>query len=290
MGIIFDFSLVLVVLAALTGLIWAADHWLLRPGRPADSREPIVVEYSRSFFPVILAVLVIRSFLFEPFRIPSDSMMPTLLDGDFIFVSKFSYGLRLPVLNTRILDVGSPQRGDVIVFRKPREPSVNYIKRLVGLPGDRVEIRGDAIWVNGEEMRVRDTGLYGEDACYHDFRQATEQLGEHEHRIMYCPVSLHYTDLYRDGCSTKRAQHDCGADPARPANPAGDPSLAGGVYVVPPGYYFFMGDNRDNSGDSRFPDLGYVPEENLVGKAERIWLNISLPPGAAVRRIGMAIR
>jgi signal peptidase I len=290
MRIIYDFSLLLVVLAAFTGVVWAADRFVLGKGRPAGAREPLVVEYSRSFFPVILLVLVIRSFLFEPFRIPSDSMMPTLLDGDFIFVSKFSYGLRLPVLNVKFIDTGSPQRGDVIVFRKPRTPSVNYIKRLVGLPGDRVEIRGDAIWVNGQEMRVRDTGLYTEDACYHDVRQATEQLGEHEHRIMYCPGPLRYTDIFREGCSVKRAQHDCEADPSRPASPAGDAGTPAAQYVVPQGYYFFMGDNRDNSGDSRFPDLGYVPEENLVGKAERIWLNIGLPLGAAIARIGTAIR
>src|SRR5271165_1093198 len=129
--VIYDFSFLLVALALLTGLIWAFDHRVLRPRRAAGAREPLITEYARSFFPIILLVLAVRSFLFEPFRIPSDSMMPTLLDGDFIFVSKFSYGLRLPVLNTRLLAIGEPQRGDVIVFRKPNEPSVNYIKRLV---------------------------------------------------------------------------------------------------------------------------------------------------------------
>ena len=291
MPIIFDFSLLLVLLAALAGVIWALDHWLLRPRRAAGSREPLAVEYARSFFPVILIVLVIRSFLFEPFRIPSDSMMPTLLDGDFIFVSKFSYGLKLPVLNLKLIDTGMPQRGDVVVFRKPSEPSINYIKRLVGLPGDHVEVRGDAIWVNGEEMRARNDGVYVDDACYHNVRLATEQLGEHQHQIMYCPSRLRGGAPFRDGCSSKRTQHECDTPPAEPATAAGDASEAIGSWHVPPGYYFFMGDNRDNSGDSRFAEqLGLVPEANLVGKAERIWLNISLSPGAALRRIGTAIR
>src|SRR6186713_1559000 len=141
---IFDFSFILVAATVLTGVIWALDAWLFRPQRvraaasPDQVREPIVVEYARSFFPVILIVLLIRSFLFEPFRIPSDSMMPTLLDGDFIFVNKYAYGLRLPVINSKIVAIGQPKRGDVIVFRLPSDPSVNYIKRLVGLPGDHV--------------------------------------------------------------------------------------------------------------------------------------------------------
>ena len=139
---IFDFSFVLVAATLVTGLIWAVDAWAFKPrrlaaaGSAAPPKEPVVVEYARSFFPIILIVLLIRSFLFEPFRIPSDSMMPTLLDGDFIFVNKFRYGLRLPVLNTEFADLGEPQRGDVVVFRLPSDPSTNYIKRLVGLPGD----------------------------------------------------------------------------------------------------------------------------------------------------------
>ncbi|MGH8184991.1 MAG: signal peptidase I, partial [Steroidobacteraceae bacterium] len=142
---VFDFSFILVAATALTGVIWGIDSLLFKARRvaaarargiaPENVREPIVVEYARSFFPVILIVLVIRSFLFEPFRIPSDSMMPTLLDGDFIFVNKFAYGLRLPVINTKVVAIGAPERGDVIVFRLPSDPSTNYIKRLVGLPG-----------------------------------------------------------------------------------------------------------------------------------------------------------
>jgi signal peptidase I len=288
MPIIFDFALLLVVLALVTGVIWGLDQWLWRQQRPAGAREPLLVEYSRSFFPIILIVLVVRSFLFEPFRIPSDSMMPTLLDGDFIFVSKFSYGLRLPVLNIKVLRTGEPARGDVIVFRKPSEPSVNYIKRLVGLPGDRVEVRGDAVWVNGQEITVRDDGLFTEDACYRDFRQGLEQLGAHQHRIMYCPGELR---RYMRGCTPKRDTEECGADPTRAVGPAGDAATAPtGVYTVPDGQYFFMGDNRDNSADSRFPELGYVPEGNLVGKAVRIWLSFNGSAGPAWSRIGKAIR
>ncbi len=284
---IYDFSLLLVALAILSGAIWGLDRLLFLPKRPAGGREPLVVEYARSFFPIIIIVLVVRSFLFEPFRIPSDSMMPTLLDGDFIFVNKFSYGLKLPVLNVKILSVGQPARGDVIVFRKPSDPSTNYIKRLVGLPGDRVEVQGDAITVNGKRMVASDGGIFREDDCYRNFHQGIEQLDEHAHRIMYCPVDTRRMH----GCTASRDYDECPADPTKPALPSGDPGVeAIGIYTVPAGYYFFMGDNRDNSADSRFPELGYVPEGNLVGKAVRIWLNISLPPRVALRRIGQAIR
>ncbi|HSW33755.1 MAG TPA: signal peptidase I, partial [Steroidobacteraceae bacterium] len=163
---VFDFSFVLVLATVVTGLVWAADAWYFKPRRLARSSagtpsgEPILVEYARSFFPIILIVLVIRSFLFEPFRIPSDSMMPTLLDGDFIFVNKFTYGLRLPVVNTEVVPLGSPQRGDVVVFRLPADPATNYIKRLVGLPGDHIIVRGKRVYVNGEPQPVTLDGVY----------------------------------------------------------------------------------------------------------------------------------
>jgi signal peptidase I len=287
MRLIFDFSFFLVSLGVLTGLISALDQWVLRPRRATGAKEPVVVEYARSFFPIILIVLVVRSFLFEPFRIPSDSMMPTLLDGDFIFVSKFSYGLRLPVLNTKILETGSPARGDVIVFRKPSEPAVNYIKRLVGLPGDRIEIRGDAIWVNGQEVQTRDVGPFTEDVCYQGFHAGQEILGEHDHRLMYCPVEPRRR---QKGCTPKRDLNECPAQPYQPAPLSGDATLAPtGVYLVPPDFYFFMGDNRDNSADSRFPELGFVPQENLVGKAVRIWASFDPFPIPRWGRLGMAV-
>lgn len=251
---VFDFALLLVILTFLTGAIWALDAWVLRARRPATATEPVAVEYARSFFPVILLVLLIRSFLYEPFRIPSDSMMPTLLDGDFIFVSKFAYGLRLPVLNTRIVELGSPQRGDVVVFRKPSDPSTNYIKRLIGLPGDTVEVREKRVYVNGNELPVEIDGFY-EGHGHDGVRIGVEHVGSLEHRVLYWP-----------GRESRE-----------------------GIYVVPPGHYFFMGDNRDNSQDSRYEGVGFVPEGNLVGKAVRIWFNWDGPKGPIWSRIGDAI-
>lgn len=262
---IFDFSFILVVATLLTGVIWGLDAWLFKPKRmqtalaggvaPENVREPVVVEYARSFFPVILIVLLIRSFLFEPFRIPSDSMMPTLLDGDFIFVNKYAYGLRLPVLNRKIASIGEPQRGDVIVFRLPSDPATNYIKRLIGLPGDHVTVRGRQLFVNGAPMPVELTGIY-EGHGHTGARIGTEDLGTVEHQVLYMPER--YTRDYDE--------------------------------VVPEGHYFFMGDNRDNSRDSRFPEVGFVPERNLVGKAVRIWLNWDLPSAPIWNRIGDPIR
>lgn len=239
-----DFALILVVATAVTGVVWLIDSLVLAPRRsaPADgspAQEPVVVEYSKSFFPVLLIVLLLRSFVFEPFRIPSGSMMPTLLTGDFIFVNKFSYGLRLPVLNTKFLDLGAVERGDVVVFRYPPEPTINYIKRVVGLPGDVIEYSDTQkeLTINGEQVPIMPLGNYP------DQLQSTlvrETLGSHEHEVLWM--------TYRDG--------------------------PGGIYRVPEGHFFMMGDNRDNSEDSRFPDkVGFVPEENLVGRAEIVWMS-----------------
>src|SRR5687768_7606031 len=192
---IFDFSFILTVAILITGVIWGLDAWLWKPARlqraaaagtpPENVREPIVVEYARSFFPVILIVLVIRSFLFEPFRIPSDSMMPTLLDGDFIFVSKYSYGLRLPIVNRKFIDTDVPQRGDIVVFRYPRDPNINYIKRLVGLPGDRIEVRADQLIVNGDAIPQEHVGDFT-DGCYVGMRKSIETIGGHTHSVLSC--------------------------------------------------------------------------------------------------------
>src|SRR6476619_5622282 len=198
---IFDFSFILVAATLLTGLIWGVDTWVFKPKRvraaagPAGGgagvgasehvREPLLVEYARSFFPVILIVLLIRSFLFEPFRIPSDSMMPTLLDGDFIFVNKFTYGLRLPVLNTRIVPMGRPQRGDVVVFRLPSDPSTNYIKRLVGLPGDHVVVRDKRVYINDKLQDVRLDGYSEPYGSTPAAEVGIEQLGSVQHRTLY---------------------------------------------------------------------------------------------------------
>jgi len=260
--LVFDFSFVLVMAALVTGLIWLLDARWLRPrrlqatsGAAGGPAEPILVEYARSFFPIILLVLVIRSFLFEPFRIPSDSMMPTLLDGDFIFVNKFTYGLRLPVVNWEFVPLGEPQRGDVVVFRLPSDPSTNYIKRLVGLPGDHVVVREKRVYINGEPQAVRLDGWSDPYGSTPRAQIGVEQLGLVEHRTLYIEE--------------------------RPSVDFDD--------IVPAGHYFFMGDNRDNSRDSRFPEVGYVPEGNVVGKAVRIWLNWKLPNAPLWGRIGKAI-
>ena len=147
--------------------------------------EPGTVDYARSFFPVAFIVLIVRAFIFEPFRIPSDSMMPTLLDGDFIVVNKFAYGLRWPVLNEKFLGTGTPQRGEVVVFRYPPDPSINYIKRLVGLPGDRIEVRDDHLVINGQVIEQVDQGRFT-DGCYLNMRQSKETLGEHTHQVWSC--------------------------------------------------------------------------------------------------------
>jgi len=259
--LVVDFSFWLVVATLVSGLVWAADAWYFRPRRLARSAagvlpdEPIVVEYARSFFPIILIVLLIRSFLFEPFRIPSDSMMPTLLDGDFIFVNKFTYGLRLPVVNKEVVALGEPQRGDVVVFRLPSDPSTNYIKRLVGLPGDHIVVREKRVYVNGEQMPVRLDGMFEPFASTPLAQIGVESLGTREHRVLYID---------------ERPSYDFDA-------------------VVPDGHLFFMGDNRDNSRDSRFPEVGFVPVDNVVGEAVRIWLNWRLPHAPIWNRIGDAI-
>ncbi len=243
-----DFALILVLLSALTGLIWLLDHLLFAKARQQRAAaapdnaisEPVIVEYARSFFPVIFAVLLIRSFLGEPFRIPSSSMMPTLLIGDFILVNKFSYGLRLPVLNTKIVELGEPKRGDVVVFRPPHHPDQDWIKRVIGLPGDQIGYHNKQIYVNGEPVPMQPAGIYigvGQGRDHTGFAMLRETLGGREHRA-----------LHRD----HRSRGD-------------------GEFQVPPGHYFVMGDNRDNSEDGRF--WGFVPEQNLVGRAFAIWMN-----------------
>jgi signal peptidase I len=275
-----DFSLVLVVVVLASGVVWALDRYMLEPERrrAAESQGvqaaavalPVTVDYARSFLPVALLVLVVRSFIFEPFRIPSDSMMPTLLDGDFIVVNKYAYGLRVPVLNARIVPVGEPQRGDVVVFRYPPDPAVNYIKRLVGLPGDTVRVQDDALIINGQPVPIIDQQRFS-DGCYLNMRLGTELLGTHRHQTLSCHTSgdLGAPPVASCGRHIDRSYQcddaDHGALPDR-----GDTI----DIVVPPGQYLMIGDNRDNSADSRY--WGFVPEDNLVGKATRIWFNWDL--------------
>jgi signal peptidase I len=275
-----DFSLVLVVVVAAAGVIWLLDHLLLAPARaraaraanadPAQQPLPVTVDYARSFFPVAVIVLVVRSFIFEPFRIPSDSMMPTLLDGDFIIVNKFAYGLRLPVADQKIVPIGEPQRGDVVVFRYPPDPQINYIKRLVGLPGDRVRVLSDQLIINGQPVPVVSDGRY-DDGCYHNMRLSTEALGNHKHQTLSC---LTAGDIFvPPGPTCGRhieRNYECEESNILGEHDRGDSSEV----LVPPGQYLMIGDNRDNSADGRF--WGFVPEDHLVGKATRIWFNWDL--------------
>ncbi len=255
-----DFAAVLVLLTILTGGIWMLDAWVLEPRRARNGvpsaaavKLPWYVDLSKSFFPVILAVLVLRSFVVEPFRIPSESMLPTLLNGDFILVNKFSYGLRLPVLNAKVLGDGQPQRGDVVVFRYPREPAVAYIKRVIGLPGDRLTYRDKQLSINGQPVAL--TAL-PDDPGAPGYQQFGEQLQEINHRIQVAANGQWGMAGLWPGLQLRRE-----AD--------------GGIawdYQVPERQYFVMGDNRDNSSDSRV--WGPLPEENLIGKAFLIWMNL----------------
>lgn len=248
----FDFATIMVLLVAASGAIWAYDALLLAPRRRAMAEgdgervagavpsEPKLVEYARSFFPIFLIVLLLRSFLVEPFRIPSGSMMPTLLIGDFILVNKYTYGIRLPVLDKKIIDVGSPKRGDVVVFRFPKDPSIPFIKRVVGLPGDRIGYYNKILYVNGKEIRQEPKGTYLDEGAGREMSGAGVRL---EHLD-----GVNHSILIQNGT----------------------PSLEGET-VIPKGQYFVMGDNRDNSRDSRY--WGTVPDENLIGKAFMIWMS-----------------
>lgn len=245
--------MILTVLTLFSGVVVAANRyvWSHRDGELGSGMQTLV-EYSRSFFPVLLFVLIIRSFVFEPFRIPSGSMMPTLLQGDFIFVKKYSYGLRLPVTETKILETGEPERGDVIVFRLPQEPSINYIKRVVGLPGDEVRYERHRLYINGEQVPLERRQEAGApDSLY------VEKLGEREHDILITDVD----------------------------------SLRGdGNYRVPEGEYFVMGDNRTNSNDSRFLETTTIPEKYLVGEAVMIWMHMDGLSWPRWERIGNKIQ
>ena len=270
-----DFAAVLLAAVVISGLIWAVDAVLfasrrraalahMRTGGGAQAeierleRGPLLVEYARSFFPVFLAVLLLRSFLVEPFRIPSNSMMPTLLTGDFILVNKFTYGIRLPVIDKKIIEMNAPERGDIIVFRYPLQPSDDYIKRVVGVPGDHIAYYNKTLRLNGQLMAQEPMGVYagvGAGSGMTGSDLLHEALGDKVHPILVRP---------------------------------GQVSVEG-EFTVPPGQYFVMGDNRDNSNDSRY--WGTVPEQNLVGKAFMIWMNWdSSNGGVSWRRIGSSIQ
>ncbi len=245
-----DLPLILVLASAITGFIWLFDSLFFAAKRKAagKDKEPLILEYSKSFFPVIFIVLLLRSFIVEPFRIPSGSMMPTLLVGDFILVNKFAYGIRLPVLDNKIIDVDDPQRGDVFVFRYPQNPDIDYIKRVVAVPGDVVDYRNKVLYVNGEAQTGTLIGEYiGEGG-------GARETGSIEHLENLTGV-----------------EHKILTNPMAPNLPPGCRVLNRGPIKIPQGAYFAMGDNRDNSNDSRC--WGLVPEENLVGEAFAIWMH-----------------
>ncbi len=252
-----DFSVIMLILLVVTGAIWWLDRLLLAPNRRRSADElrqgnasgdlvekalgeSVIVEYARAFFPVILVVFILRAFVVEPFRIPSGSMMPGLLAGDFILVNKSSFGVRFPGINVKLIDSGNPKRGDIMVFRYPDDPSVNYIKRTIGLPGDHIVYRNKRLFINGAEMPqklvapflMRESGQR-----LTEMQRWTENLGGVQH------------DILKYG-----SDHDLTLE-----------------FRVPSGHYFVMGDNRDRSNDSRY--WGYVPENHLIGRAFLIWFS-----------------
>lgn len=242
-----DFEAILVTVTLVGSIIWALDSLYLRKKRGA-APEPWWVEYSRAFAPVLLIVVILRSFIVEPFRIPSGSMMPTLLTGDFILVNKFTYGIRLPVFHTKLIPISEPERGDVVVFRYPEDPTVDFIKRVVGLPGDEIGYSRKTLFINGKAQTLTSNGIYtgtGSSAEMNGVAWVKEDLSGLEHDILIAPVPYDFGP----GCSF----------------------LANGPVKVPEGHYLVLGDNRDASKDSRC--WGLVPEENLVGRAFMVWMH-----------------
>ena len=287
-----DFALLLFVLTLVTSAFWLAERFHFKPRREAAAAalerqtaarraeldklgiekvdgdvaeararllmQPWWLDWTAGLFPVILVVFLLRSFLFEPFKIPSGSMIPTLLVGDLILVNKFDYGIRLPVINKKIIAVHEPQRGDVMVFRYPLDPREDYIKRVVGLPGDVVTYNDQKLTINGKLVPTQPLGEFYDDDSLRYSPMFMEHLGKVEHKILVDP----------------RRQAYYGPDPHTfPLHQNCTYTVDGVTCKVPPGHYFMMGDNRDNSQDSRY--WGFVPDANIVGKAFFVWMNFS---------------
>ena len=235
----------LALASVVSGVVWLL--YRLIKGK-SDDKLPSTVEYARSFFPIFLIVLLLRAFLVEPFRIPSGSMMPTLLVGDFILVNKFTYGIRIPVIKTKLIDMNEPQRGDIVVFRWPVNPRLDYIKRVVGLPGDRVRYQNKTLFINDQPMQIDAVGPYqpeGSGMRALGSIEGMEKLGDVEHAVLVSPVAPDFSS----GCRFLEYRE----------------------VTVPEGHYLMVGDNRDDSNDGRC--WGFVPEQNLVGKAFFIWMS-----------------
>nr|WP_315467265.1 signal peptidase I [uncultured Undibacterium sp.] len=285
-SLIGNFSLILFVLLIVTGLIWAFDRFVLAPKRKLNAitvlrefdqktnanssarasleasllRQPAWVEYSGSFFPVIALVFVLRSFLFEPFKIPSGSMLPTLYVGDFILVNKFTYGIRLPIIDKKIVAINEPQRGDVMVFKFPKDPTQNYIKRIVGIPGDTVVYKNKQLTVNGVASEYESQADFLHEGSQLSYsKQFNEKSNNLAHKVLN--DDDRQPGIYMFGEADFPYANQC------------QYNAEGVTCKVPAGHYFMMGDNRDNSQDSRY--WGFVPDQNIVGKAFFIWMNFS---------------
>jgi signal peptidase I len=243
----FNFELILFYATVITGLVSLFDiiflakkrKMRLQPG--ADIKYPILIDYARSFFPVLLIVFLLRSFLFEPFRIPSGSLEPTLLAGDFILVNKFDYGVRLPVIHKMVFDRNTPKRGDIVVFRWPPNPSVDFIKRVIGLPGDKISYINKELFVNGQKIPQT---LIGNTAAQNELGNEWQALEKEENLL--------------------GVKHHIYINPGKAGENYND-------IIVPAGSYFMMGDNRDDSADSRY--WGFVPDQNIIGKAVLVWMS-----------------
>ena len=268
---VMGFAAVLLLATVITGLIWLFDGLVTSKKRAKESGDPVLVEMARSFFPVILIVFLLRSFLYEPFKIPSGSMVPTLLVGDFILVNKYTYGVRIPVINKKVMEVNSPKRGDVMVFRYPPNPSKDYIKRVVGIPGDTITYQNKQLILNGRGVLQTKGEIFtevDERMNMTQFDVYKESLGDKPHTMMvnknraaFYLSSVFPNFPFKENCAYNEDGFSC---------------------KVPVGHYLMMGDSRDNSTDGRY--WGFVPEENIVGKAVMVWMNFS-----AFKRVGLAI-
>ncbi len=274
-----NFALILFLLTIGTGAVWALDRFVLSKSRGDGEPAPAWIEYPVSFFPVLLAVFLLRSFVAEPFKIPSSSMRPMLEVGDFILVNKFAYGLRLPIVERKIVPIGDPRRGDVVVFRYPVNPSQDFIKRVVGLPGDVVTYKDKALAINGKPLPRRADGTYSwlEGLRFETAERFVEQAdagGEaHDYTTAASPTA---PAVYPQNVRSFPGREQCDYNPE------------GFTCKVPTGHYFVMGDNRDFSDDSRY--WGFVPDDHVRGRAFFIWFNWDDISGFAFRRVGSGIR